>query len=378
MQRLRVALVAPSLRILGGQSVQADRLRRAWQEDAEVEAWIVPINPPFPQPLRFAASVRYLRTIINQLIYVPGLIRQLARADVVHVFSASYSSFLLAPLPAILIARALGRPVILNYRSGEAPDHLKRSPVARWALRHVALNIVPSRFLADVFARFGVDALVVPNVVDFDHFTFRDREPLRARLLSTRNFDPLYNVACTLRAFRLVQDRWPDASLTLVGAGREEPALRALARQLKLRNVVFAGSVGPDEIAGWYADHDIYIQSPDIDNMPTSVIEAYASGLPVVSTDAGGIPTILSHGEHGLLAAVNDHEGLARHVLALLDNPDAARRYARAGFQSCQTCTWTNARQQWLRAYRSVLAGAAASRSTAVPVSQAKPETRET
>jgi len=58
-------------------------------------------------------------------------VRELARADVVHVFSASYTSFLLAPLPAMLVARALGRPVVLNYRSGQATDHLKRSAIAR-------------------------------------------------------------------------------------------------------------------------------------------------------------------------------------------------------------------------------------------------------
>src|SRR5207245_218377 len=107
--------------------------------------------------------------------------RELTRADVVHVFSASYSSFLLAPLPAVLIARVLGRPVILNYRSGEAPDHLKRSAIARMALARVDSNVVPSRFLVEVFASFGLDATIVPNIVDLRRFRFRERGPLRPR-----------------------------------------------------------------------------------------------------------------------------------------------------------------------------------------------------
>jgi L-malate glycosyltransferase len=355
MRKLKVAVVAPSLEILGGQAVQADRLLRAWNQDAEVEAWLVPVNPPFPSVLRFAASVKYLRTLVNELIYVPQLVRELARADVVHVFSASYFSFLLAPLPAILIARALGRPVVLNYRSGEAPDHLSRSAIARWALRHVDRNVVPSRFLVDVFAAFDVAATVVPNLVDLDRFRFAVRDPLRARILSTRNFDGLYNVACTVRAFRLVQDRWPDASLTLVGGGREEPALRELVRELGLKHVTFAGRVGPDAIASYYAEHDIYLQSPDIDNMPTSVIEAFASGLAVVSTEAGGVPAILTHRVHGLLAPLNDHRALARHVLGLLDDPASARQYAQAAYETCQVCTWPQVRDKWLRAYQSVI-----------------------
>ena len=359
MRRLRVAVVAPSLKILGGQSVQADRLLRGWKADADVEAWLVPVNPLFPAGLQWTTSVKYLRTIVNELLYLPRLVRELAHADVVHVFSASYFSFLLAPLPAILVARTMGRPVVLNYRSGEAPDHLARSRVARWALGTVDRNVVPSRFLEEVFAGFDVRSSIIPNVVDFDRFRFRARDPLRPRILSTRNFDALYNVACTLRAFRIVQDRWPDASLTLVGGGAEEGRLRALAAGLQLAHVTFAGRVGPDDIAAYYAGHDIYLQSPDIDNMPTSVIEAFASGLPVVSTEAGGVPAILTHERHGLLAAVNDHGALARHVLRLLADPGTARRYAAEAFASCQACSWPSVRALWLEAYRSAIAAPA-------------------
>lgn len=108
VSKLNVALVAPTLEILGGQAVQANRLLSKWNGDAEVEAWLVPVNPAFPRLLRGVRSVKYLRTILNELIYIPSLVRHLRRADVVHVFSASYLSFLLAPLPAILVARLLG------------------------------------------------------------------------------------------------------------------------------------------------------------------------------------------------------------------------------------------------------------------------------
>jgi L-malate glycosyltransferase len=354
-RRLKVAFVAPSLRILGGQAVQADRLLAAWRNDADVDAWLVPVNPLPPKLLRWTLRVRFLRTLVTELTYLPLLVRQLARADVVHVFSASYASFLLAPLPAMLIARALGRPVVLNYRSGEAPDHLQRSAVARRTIAHVDLNVVPSRFLVDVFRGFGIAATIVPNIVDPRQFPYRERHPLRPRLVSTRNFDALYNVATTIRAFRLVQDRWPDATLTLVGGGRQEMELRALTAQLRLRNVTFVGRVPPDGIAGYYAANDVYIQSPNIDNMPTSVLEAFASGLPVVSTEAGGVPAILTHGEHGLLARLADYETLGHHVLRLLDNPDYARQLARRAYETTHACTWPSVREQWLRAYRSVL-----------------------
>jgi len=353
--RLRVAFVAPSLRILGGQAVQADRLLAAWRNDPDIDAWLVPVNPLPPKMLRWALDVKYARTLVTELTYLPQLAWQLARADVVHVFSASYASFLLAPLPAMLMARAMGRPVVLNYRSGEAPDHLQRSAIARKTIAQVDLNVVPSCFLVDVFRGFGIDATIVPNIVDPECFRYRERDPLRPRLLSTRNFDALYNVATTIRAFRLVQDRWPDATLTLVGGGPQEAELRALADQLRLRHVSFVGRVNPDAIASFYADNDIYIQSPNIDNMPTSVIEAFASGLPVVSTEAGGVPAILTHGAHGLLARLADYETLGHHVLRLLENPDFARSLARNAYATTHACTWPAVREQWVRAYRSVL-----------------------
>lgn len=360
MGKLKVAIVAPSLRILGGQAVQADRLLQAWRNDPEVDAWLVPVNPLPPRPLRPLLRVKYVRTVLNELVYVPLLVRELAKADVVHVFSASYSSFLLAPLPAILVARALGRPVVLNYRSGEAPDHLSRSAVARAALGRVNRNVVPSRFLVEVFGRFGIEATIIPNIVDFERFRYRERTPLRPRFVSTRNFDALYNVPCTLRAFRLVQDRYPDATLTLVGGGPQEALLRRLAAQLSLTGVTFTGRVAADAIAEHYAANDIYVQSPNIDNMPTSVLEAYASGLPVVSTEAGGVPAILAHGRHGLLAPIGDYETLGRQMISLLDDPDRARQLARQAFDSCRGCAWSAVRDAWVEAYRSVLPANAA------------------
>jgi len=355
MRKLQVAIVAPSMRILGGQAVQAHRLVEAWRGDPDVDAWLVPVNPLPPGLLAHAVRVKYLRTLTTEATYLARLMRALRRADIVHVFSASYSSFLLAPLPAMLLARAFGRPVVLNYRSGQASDHLRRSRIARAAIARVDRTIVPSRFLVDVFASFGFGAVPVPNVVDLARFRFRERYPLRPRILSTRNFEPLYNVVCTLRAFALVQQRWPEAELTLVGGGSLESRLRSLAGELGLRHVTFTGRVPQHEVAGHYAANDIYLQSPNIDNMPTSILEAFASGLPVVSTRAGGVPAILTDGEHGRLAPLDDHRALAGHVLRLLDQPSTARELARNAYATCRAYTWSSVREQWLSNYRAVL-----------------------
>jgi glycosyltransferase involved in cell wall biosynthesis len=253
------------------------------------------------------------------------------------------------------VAKALGKPVVMNYRSGEAPDHLRRSTLARQVLGSVERNAVPSRFLHDVFATFGIRSEIIPNIVDLDRFAFRQRAPLRPAIVSTRNFEDLYNVSCTLRAFRLVQDQHPDATLTLVGGGSLEPQLRTLASQLGLRNVTFAGRVPPDDIWRHYAEADIYLQTPNIDNMPASVLEAFSSGCAVVSTNAGGVPAILTDGTHGYLVGPDDHQAAARRILDLLADPRAAERLTTAARESCERYRWQNVRSQWLDLYRGVI-----------------------
>ena len=328
--RIKVAFVDPPLRPRRGDAAP-DPLLSAWRDDPDIDAWLARAD-------------------------LPLLVRDIARADVVHIVAAPFPSFLVAPLPAMLIARAFRKPVVLNHRSGEVPGQLQRSVIARTAIGHLDKVVVPSRYLVEVFHGFGIDAGLVPNFVDLQRFRFRDRDPLRPRLLSVGEFDALHNVAATIRAFKIVQDRWSDASLTLVGGGPQEADLRALVAQLRLRHVTFAGLATSEAIAGIYADHDIYVQSPNIDHLPTSVFEAFASGLPVVSTEAGGVPPILTHGVHGWLAPLADYQTLGHHVLRLLANPAHARALARAAYATCHACTWPEVRGQWLRAYRSMIA----------------------
>jgi glycosyltransferase involved in cell wall biosynthesis len=355
-QPLRVAVVVASQRIVGGHSVQARLLLEAWRKDGSVLPWIVPIDPVPPAPIDRLLRIKYLRTLVTQLWYWPLLVRELRRADVVHAFAASYASFLLAPLPAVLIARLLGKPVVLNYHSGEASDHLRRSIVARFVLRRlVDVNVVQSAFLRDVFRSFDIDAQVVPNIVDLRQFTYRPRSPLRPRLLCTRNFEPLYNLSCVLRAFAKIQALYPAATLTLVGSGSQERMLRQEATALGLENVTFAGRIAPSHVHAYYANADIYVQAPTVDNMPLSLLEAFASGLPVVSTDVGGVPSMLRHGVDGLLVADNDADALADQVVKLLTDDALARRLAESAHRTLAAYQWPVVREGWLQAYRRAL-----------------------
>jgi L-malate glycosyltransferase len=351
---IRVCLVAPSLSILGGQAVAAQRLLERLRTVPGLEVDFLPHDPRTNALLRLLQRVKYVRTVATSIAYVFSLLRRLPRYDVVHVFSASYWSFLLAPTPAILIGKWLGKRVVLNYRSGEAEDHLTRWPrTSVPTLQRADAVATPSDYLFDVFARFGVHAESIANFVDPDAVRYRRREQLRPVFLSNRNFQALYNVPCLLRAFALIQERLADARLIVVGDGPERERVHALARELSLRHVDFIGPVPPTEMSRWYDEADVYLNASDIDNMPNSIIESFACGLPVVTTRAGGIPYIVEHERNGLLVDCGDHGALAAAALRLIDDPAVAQGLIAEGSSDVERLyTWEAVGDRWAALYR--------------------------
>jgi glycosyltransferase involved in cell wall biosynthesis len=119
-----------------------------------------------------------------------------------------------------------------------------------------------------------------------------------------------------------------------------------------LRNVVFAGRVAPSDIWRYYADADIYVQTPEIDNMPASVLEAYASGCAVVATNAGGVPAILTDETHGLLVKCNDPGATATAILRLLGDQGLVDQLTLNARETCEKYRWTAVRARWVALYR--------------------------
>ena len=354
---VKVCLVGPSLDILGGQAVQLARLQGRLGNTPGLEVGFLPMNPRLPGPLRLLQRVKYLRTIATSIAYWVLLLSRVRRYDVVHAFSPSYWAFLLGPVPALLVARAFGRGALLNYHSGEAEDHLRNWRTAVPLTRLAHRIVVPSGYLTEVFGRFGLTAEAIHNFVDADSIPHRERANLRPIFLSNRNFEAHYNVSCCLRAFSRVQQRVPSASLIVAGYGTQSELLQDLAKKLELRNVRFTGRVSPGEMGRLLNEADILLNSPDIDNMPLSLIEAQAAGLPVVSTWTGGIPYIVTDGETGLLVPPGDDEAMARAALRLLDEPGLALRLSRAARATClERFTWPAVQEAWVRVYRELAA----------------------
>jgi glycosyltransferase involved in cell wall biosynthesis len=280
------------------------------------------------------------------------MVKRARSCDVIHVFTASYSSFLLTAWPAILAGKLYGKKIILNYHGGRAEDHLKRSPlVSRRTICSADLLVVPSRYLEEVFARLGLRARVVPNFIEIERFPFRERRPLRPVFLSARHLEPHYNVECALRAFGLIQARLPAARLIVAGQGSQRSELELLAHKLNLRNVEFTGQKDHEEMGALYGLADILLNSSEVDNQPLSVIEAFASGMPVIATRVGGVPYLVKDRETGLLVERGDHHAMAKAALELLADEELAVRIARNALRESREYSWNRVRDGWLEVY---------------------------
>ena len=351
---LRVSIIGASLRYVGGQSVQAELLLRHWRNDAEVQTRLIPIDQPYPRGLKWVDHIPVLRTFVRQPFYLLALWRGLKEADVAHIFSASYWSFLIAPVAAWSMARTLGKKTLIHYHSGEARDHLRRFRTAVPVLKRVDLLVVPSGYLVDVFREFGLSARAVPNIVDMSQFSFRVRNPLRPHLVCTRGFHRYYSLDVVVGAFAEVQRSFPEARLDLVGKGPAEQEIRALVKELGIPGINFAGVATRQQIGRFYDAADIFINASWLDNMPVSILEAFAAGTPVVTTAPEGIRHIVDHERTGLLSEPGDPAALAQNVIRLLKDADLASRLADNAHEESRRYSWEAVRRQWLDVYDSL------------------------
>jgi glycosyltransferase involved in cell wall biosynthesis len=357
---LRIGLVGPLPPPSGGianQTLQLETLLRS--EGATVE--LIQVNRPY-RP-RWIGQVHGIRALFRLLPYLAQLWRSADRVDLYHVMANSGWSWHLFAAPAIWIARLRGKPVVVNYRGGEADSFLSKALFwVKPSLDRTDAIIVPSGFLEAVFGKHGFTANVVPNIINLSRFSSADSDsssPERGGpcILVARNLEPIYDNATAIRAFSMVNKTFPASRLIIAGSGAERDALEKITGELGLADAVtFTGRVANENMAALYRKANVMINPSLVDNMPNSVLEALASGVAVVSTNVGGVPYVVEHGKTALLVPPQDPQAMAAAILAFLTDPVKAGQFKEAGILSVQQYTWPRVRGRLLDVYEKVLA----------------------
>jgi len=347
-----VLLVAPAPPPYGGMALQARLLEKLLKGDGNTVSFLQS-NVPFPGWLGFLSRVPGLRTLARATIFLAKLCTEVRRAEVLHIFAASWVYFFVVVYPAVMVGRLFGKRVILNYRGGETRAFFERFAwVSRPVFALADCVTVPSEFLAGVIREFfRVPVLIVPNILDTSVFTYRARPSFRPKMVVTRHLEKMYDIETVLKTFQAVQKRYPEASLWIAGTGSQESYLRGIVTNWKLRDVRFLAHVPQRDLPAIFDQCDILLNASRVDNFPGALIEASAAGLVVVSTGAGGIPYIYQDGINALLVEPGDWEGLARAVEKVLEDRALASDLTAAATAVVRKCDWKEVRKPLYEGY---------------------------
>lgn len=269
-------------------------------------------------------------------------------AVVIAVFSGQ--SFWIADF-ASCIARCIGHSKVIMFMHGGnlgvfGPEH------RRWVTRvfdRADLLLAPSDFLADAFRDWGYDVKVIPNVLSIQTYRYDRRTEARPSLLWMRTFHEHYDPLLAVDVLARVVAVHPEATMTMGGADHGLlQATKDRAAELGVADrITFAGYLDSTTKAQAFADHDIFLNTNVVDNMPVSVLEAAASGLVPVATAVGGIPALLTDGVNARLVPARDPDAMADAVLGLLADPAAYAELAVGARALAMRSGWPAVYARW-------------------------------
>lgn len=280
-----------------------------------------------------------------------SVVRWRARYDVAQVDVFSGPAFLWSS-SVCAVLRALGKPYVLTLHGGNLPAFAAKHPErVRRTLRPAAAVTSPSEYLRANLREYRDDIRIVPNIVNLGEHPFRVRETPAPRFVWVRAFHAIYNPTLVPRIVARLLSVVPGLHVDMIGPDKHDGSLeatRAACASLGVADqITFVGAVPSDTVPGWLDKNDIFLNTTFVDNTPVSVMQALACGLPVVSTNVGGIPYALSHDVDALLVPPDDEEAMVREIRRILGEPGLAGRLSRSGRERVAQCDPSVVGPQW-------------------------------
>jgi glycosyltransferase involved in cell wall biosynthesis len=349
-----IGLVGPLPPPNGGMAMQTLQLSDLLAREG-VSVEVLQTNAPYWPG--FIQGLWGIRAVFRLFPYIFKLWMLAGRVQVIHLMANSGWSWQLYAAPAIWIGWMRRTPVIVNYRGGEAREYFTRSiGFVRPSLKKASTLVVPSGFLRQVFSEFDFDVQVIPNIVDLETFSPGEvkQNPESFQFVIARNLEPIYGLANAIRAFAKAAQTVPNLELKIAGSGPLLEELEKLAfHEGVAGRVEFVGRLDRAGIVNLYRQSHAMINPSRVDNMPNSVLEALAGGLPVISTNVGGVPFIVEQGETALLVERDNTEAMAAAIVQLASDAALRKRLAENGLNEVQQYAWKVVRDKWLALYRS-------------------------
>lgn len=285
------------------------------------------------------------------------IVRSSGKSDLIVIEVYSGLAFVLADV-ASLLAGLSGVSSVLVLHGGQLPEFSARRK--RWVKRVLGRArslVAPSAFLAESLEEIASPIRVIPNAIDLEKYGFRLRKKVDPKMLWMRSFHHHYNPGLALEVLALVRNEFPNATLVMCGVDKGlENTVKNTAREMGLQDFVrFPGFLDEAAKAEEFSKADIFLNTNRVDNMPVSVVEACAFGLPVVATDVGGLSKLVTHGENGLLVKDDDPGSMAKAVIGLLNDPETTERLSGNGRKLAEESAWKAVRKLWEELFEEIL-----------------------
>ena len=273
------------------------------------------------------------------------------RKKIKYVLIDTYSTtnFLYAYYVSKLCIR-LRLKYIPILHGGNLEERLKHSKAKSDVIfKNAHANVSPSMFLKTIFERYGyTNVKHIPNNVELQEYSFKERTNVKAKLLWVRSFAEIYNPQLAVEVLHGLKEKGIEASLCMVGPKKDDSfeKTQALATALDV-DVTFTGRLSKQDWISLSTEYDIFINTTNFDNTPVSLIEAMALGMPIVSTNVGGIPYLINDKEDGLLVKPNSKADMIQAIENLVNSPEMAKNLSKNARTKATTFDWEVVRNQW-------------------------------
>ncbi len=271
------------------------------------------------------------------------------KADVVLIDTYSTVNFYYAFIVSQL-CRVFKIKYINILHGGNLEARLKNNPkLSALIFKNAYKLTAPSIFLKSVFENYGYKKIeYIPNTIEIEDYDFKERSIESINLLWVRSFSKIYNPQLAVLVLEMLLQKGYDTELTMVGPEIDGSLIetKKLAANKKL-TVNFTGKLTKQEWIKLSQKSNIFINTTNFDNTPVSVIEAMALGLPIVSTNVGGIPFLINNGEDGLLVSQDNIEEMVQAILKFKNNNDFRLKTTKNARKKVEKFDWKEVRLKW-------------------------------
>lgn len=243
-------------------------------------------------------------------------------------------------------------------RGGGYPDRLKASPeLCKYIFTNSARNISPSIYLQKHFEDKGYEVDYIPNFIPIEKYKYKKRDSVRAKLLWVRSFHEIYNPVLALEILKTLKDKYNDVELCMIGPDKDGSLEKVNAKAAELGitdSLKITGKLSKEEWHKLSEEYDIFINTTNFDNHPVSVIEAMALGLPVISTNVGGLPFLIDNNRDGILVNPERKEEFVNSIEKLISDDKLAAELAFNARRKVEDFDWEVVKHKWFDLINSV------------------------